>query len=257
MFMSVLDTSLTSANYTELADTRVVVTGVTASFGVDVTRAFADAGARLVLQTPACATDPETTELLAVLAEAATEIRVFDGALTSALEAGRFAQTGCQQLGGVDTMINLLRIQAPELDALAQSVDIERCIAALLQPLFQMAKVAANRMRLTLTEGSIVTVVQVERGSNARTDLVAAMVKAALAAMTRLEAGEWAAHGIRINAIGPRLSLGGETEAGSSASEPEIAAIALYLASSRSRGLSGHLFQAEGVLTTSVRPLCD
>lgn len=249
MFMSVLDTSLTSASYTELAGTRVVVTGVCAAFGVDIARAFADARTRMVLQTPACATDPETTELLAVLAEAAQEIRVFDGALRSPAEAGRFAQTGCQQLGGIDTMVNLLAISAGEIEALAASADVEAGIAARLEPLFQMSRVSANRMRLTLTEGSIVNVIQVERGHGARGDLITAMVKAALAAMTRVEATEWAGQGIRINAIGPRISIPGESGPAVSASEPEIAAIALYLASSRSRGLSGHVFQAEGVLT--------
>ena len=249
MFMSVLDTSLTSASYSELAGTRVVVTGVSADFGVDIARAFADARTRIVLQTPACATDPETTELLAVLAEAAQEIRVFDGALATSAEAGRFAQTGCQQLGGVDTMVNLLRITAGGIDVLSRSADIEAGIAALLEPLFQMSKISANRMRLTLTEGSIVNIVQVERGGGVHSDLVAAMVKAALAAMTRAAAVEWAAQGLRVNAIGPRVSIPGVTEPVAAASEPEIAAIALYLASSRSRGLSGHVFQAEGVLT--------
>lgn len=249
MFMSVLDTSLTSQSYADLAGSRVVVTGVSPEFGVDVARAFADARARLVLQTPAPVTDPEITELVAVLAEAAQEIVVFDGALSCAADATRFAQTGCQQLGGVDTLVNLLAVSAGDIQALAVSPDIEAGIAALLEPLLQLSKVTANRMRLTLTEGSIVNIVTLPRGLGARGDLVGAMVKAALAVMTRVEGGEWAPHGIRVNAIGPKVTLPGETVGGASASEPEIAAIALYLASSRSRGLSGHVFQAEGVLT--------
>ena len=104
-------------------------------------------------------------------------------------------------------------------------------------------------MRMTLTEGLILNIVVLEGPVAGQSAIIAAMMRATLAAMTRTEAQTWAGNGIRINAIGPRVSLPGEKAPVALASEPEIAAIALYLASNRARGLSGHVFQAEGVLT--------
>jgi 3-oxoacyl-[acyl-carrier protein] reductase len=66
--------------------------------------------------------------------------------------------------------------------------------------------------------------------------------------MTRAEAQQWAERGIRINAVGPRGLLPDEPSGGAClASEPDLAALALYLASRRGRQLSGHVFDAAGV----------
>jgi 3-oxoacyl-[acyl-carrier protein] reductase len=71
------------------------------------------------------------------------------------------------------------------------------------------------------------------------------VARTALAAITRGEAAAWAPHGIRVNAIGPRATT---PDAGAYlTSEPDIAALALYLASKRSRTLTGHIFDAAGV----------
>ena len=71
----------------------------------------------------------------------------------------------------------------------------------------------------------------------------AALIKSAVAAMTRLEAEAWAGKAIRFNAIVPQtLPVGGEPVL---RSEPDMAALALYLASARGKNLSGLLFEAE------------
>jgi 3-oxoacyl-[acyl-carrier protein] reductase len=65
-----------------------------------------------------------------------------------------------------------------------------------------------------------------------------------VAAMTRLQAEEWASKAIRINAIVPQtLPTGPEPVL---RSEPDMATLALYLASKRGKGLSGLLFEAQG-----------
>ena len=62
--------------------------------------------------------------------------------------------------------------------------------------------------------------------------------------MTRGEAGQWADQAVRINAVGPRTQTGGSTGAALK-SEPDIAALALYLASRRGKTLSSHIFDTE------------
>ena len=250
MFMSVLDNGLTSARYGELAGHRVMITGLTPVLGVDIARAFADHKTRLVLQTGLAASDPETTALIAVLAETAHEIKLFDDPITTAPGAQRFAQTATRTYGSVDAVINLVHIVPAELGGLQSPDDIEGFIAGKLRPALVITQTAANRMRLSLTEGLILNIVLMPEPVAGGSAVIAAMLRAALAAMTRTEAQAWAGNGIRINAIGPRAVLPGDKPAAALASEPEMAAVALYLASKRARGLSGHIFDAAGSLTS-------
>jgi 3-oxoacyl-[acyl-carrier protein] reductase len=107
-------------------------------------------------------------------------------------------------------------------------------------------RVAANRMRLTLTPGSILNVVTVPPGKGAAAAVLADIAYATLAAMTRGEAKEWAEQGIRINAVGPKTSAASVI---SPAADTGIAAVALFLASKKGRGLSGHMLDAAGAAT--------
>ena len=249
MFMSVLDNSLTSARYGELAGARIMITGLSPAHGVDIARAFADHKARLVLQT-AAATDPETTAMIAVLAETAQEIKLFDDPINTVASAQRFAQTGTQTYGSVDAVINIIPVLPSEMADLKSLEDVEAFVAAKLSAALQITKIAANRMRLMMTEGLILNIVAMPEAAGGASAAVAGILRAALAAMTRTEAEAWAGNGIRINAMGPRAVLPGKKADAALASEPEMAAVALYLASKRARGLSGHIFDAEGSLTS-------
>jgi NAD(P)-dependent dehydrogenase (short-subunit alcohol dehydrogenase family) len=61
--------------------------------------------------------------------------------------------------------------------------------------------------------------------------------------MTRSLAQEWAGKAIRFNAIAPQVAqLPGDRAV---ASEPDVAALASYLASGHGKELSGHVFEAE------------
>jgi NAD(P)-dependent dehydrogenase (short-subunit alcohol dehydrogenase family) len=248
MFMSVIDNSLASARYGELAGARVMITGLSPAHGVDIARAFADHKARLVLQT-GVATDPETTSLIALLAETAHEIKLFDTPLATAAAANAFAQTGCQTFGSIDAVINLIPVLSNDLAGLASMEDIEAFVAEKLAAAAVITRVTANRMRTMMSEGLILNVIVVPERLSKSSTMVLGILRAALATLTRREAETWAGNGIRINAIGPAASLPGDQRTATLASEPEMAAVALYLASKRARGLSGHVFDAEGSLT--------
>jgi 3-oxoacyl-[acyl-carrier protein] reductase len=85
-------------------------------------------------------------------------------------------------------------------------------------------------MSVTLTEGLILNVAVLAGRVRGRSQALASLIKAAVAAMTRLQAEEWASKAVRINAIVPQtLPLGPEPVL---RSEPDMAALALYLASS-------------------------
>ena len=241
MYMSVVASRPCLPVYPELAGARVLLTGLTSAIGVDIARAFADHKARLVVQSPD--NSPAMTELVAVLAETAAEIRLFNDPLADASEAMRLAQTAAQEMGGLDLVINLVAIDEDAVAPDAPLAEVEAAVSDALLGAVLATRVAANRMRLTWCQGAILNVVALPQGAKGHVAAMADIAYATLGAVTRGEAKEWAEHGIRINGAAPRRNA----EQRCNAAEADMAALALYLASRKGRGLSGHLFDADGI----------
>lgn len=239
MFMSVVDHVPGVSVYPELAGGRILMTGVSCVAGVDVARAFAGHRTQLIVHT--ADTSPAMTEVAALLAESASSLQVFNQPLDSRDAACRFAQSASQIHGGLDAVVNLITIDPADIALLATEDEVEAYISAKLGAQLELTRVVANRMRTTWTEGSILNIVLMPEPATQREVAVGGLLHAALAAMTRGEAETWAEHAIRINGIGPR----GTAPAGAAlASEPEVASLALYLASKKGRQLSGQMFDA-------------
>jgi NAD(P)-dependent dehydrogenase (short-subunit alcohol dehydrogenase family) len=241
MLMSVMEGARETRRFPELAGKRVLITGLTKECGVDVARAFAEHKTRLILQfDETCA---ETQAIAEIAAPAALDIRAF-GPVDRAQDAVvAFARNAVAAFGGLDTVINLVPLSLDELQPSASDVDVDEMISARLLLPHVIAKVAANRMGLVWTEGLILNVAVMPRSANRSALAFACAVKAALAALTRAQAQEWAPQGVRCNAIAPQTALvpGEPCLEG----EPDIAALAVYLASGRGKGLSGHVFEAD------------
>ena len=181
-----------------LAQSRILVTGLTALAGVDVARSFADLRARLVVHTTDLS--PELIELVALLSQSAGEIRLHTHDISTADTAAAFAQTSAQAYGGLEAAINLASISRAEIDAIRRDGDLEALISAKLSPLAQLTRVIANRMSVVLSEGLILNVLKMPHPENARQEAVAAFARTVLASMTVKEATSWARQGIRVNA---------------------------------------------------------
>ncbi len=243
MLMTVIGRDPSASYYGELAGTRVLITGLSTHCGVDLARAFADHRGRLIIDT--AASSPESDALAALLAETASEINLYTEAIADSDAAVRFAQTAAKTFGGLDAVINLIPITAAEFKNGANLEDVEDLVSRKLAAPLLVSRIVANRMRLLLIEGLVLNVMTMPAPRDAAEAAVAGLARSALAAVTRGEAAKWAPHGIRVNAVGPRATT---PEAGAClASEPDIAALALYLASKRGRSLSGHIFDAAGI----------
>lgn len=243
MLMSVIARTCESVALPELAGARVLITGLTSTSGFDVARAFADHGARLILQSPE--ESPEMTEIAAVLAENSAEIQLFNTPFGCDEDAVRLVQGAAQDFGGLDAVINLVPVNARAVRSLETPEDVEALIADTLRLPLCLTEVAANRMRLVWSEGSILNVVRIQDASGGRAVMLADILRAELAELTRGLAQHWADHGIRVNAITPPSSiamLGGEVQA----SDADLAAMALQLASRKGRSVSGHVLDAAG-----------
>jgi NAD(P)-dependent dehydrogenase (short-subunit alcohol dehydrogenase family) len=241
MLMSVIEEAQSAPAYPELADKRVLITGITSDCGIDIARAFAEHRARLVLQFAEASESMAT--IVEIAAPSAAETVAFGPIAGEADATVRFARQAVKVFGGLDVVINLVPLAPVEFAAAMSMGAIDRLVADRLRGACIFSSVAANRMSLTLTEGLILNVAVLAEPPRGRGQALAALIKAAVASMTRLEAEEWAGKAIRFNAIVPQtLPLGIEPVL---RSEPDMATLALYLASARGKGLSGLLFEAE------------
>lgn len=241
MLMSVIEEAHSVACHPELAGKRILITGLTSNVGVDLVRAFADHKARLILQF---AEQSESMDVVAELAaRGALDVASFGPIDAKTDSAVAFARQAVQTFGGLDAVINLVPLTAPTIDAASDVADIERLVCARLSLPLELSKIAANRMSMMMTEGLVLNIATVPTKGPRGKWAFAAVMKAALSTMTRGQAEEWSARGIRFNAIAPQTSptpldpgLNGEAN---------VASLALYLASSNGRQLSGHVFEAE------------
>lgn len=245
MFMSLVTHAPNVPVYAELAGARVLISGLSPTAGVDLARGFADHRCRLVLQTNA--EGPETDALMTLLAEAAAETQLFTSDLSQGDAAVRFAQGAAQTFGGLDIAVNLIEVTGDDIAGRTTLDQIENLVSQKLLAATLMSRVIANRMRLTLTEGLILNVVLMAPPVTDVEQAFVGILRTALATVTRREATQWADQAIRINAIGPRGAMDGANGGACLSSGPDIAALALYLASRKGRQLTGHVFDAERV----------
>ncbi|RUO99451.1 SDR family NAD(P)-dependent oxidoreductase [Hyphomicrobium sp.] len=244
MYMDRVGTSVEEEVSSELSQARILITGLTGNSGVDVARSFADLNVRLVVHTADLS--PELVELFAFLSQSASEIRLHTLDISTANAAAHFAQTSAQAFGGLDAAINLTSVSSAEIDAIHDDADLEALIEAKLAPLAQLTRVIANRMCVVMSEGLVLNVVNMPEPRDARSSAVAGLVRTALASMIAQESREWANKGIRINGVGPRAFFDGSSSGAYLATEPDIASLALHLASRRGRSFSGHVFDSCG-----------
>src|SRR5215471_6459067 len=240
MLMSVVEGARWAPAYPELAGKRVLVTGLSSSCGVDVARAFADHKVRLILQFAEMS--DETQAIAEIAAPFALDIRAFGPVAPEAREVAQFARSVMQAFGGLDAVINLVPL-APADVGTASLDEIERRVAERLLLPCLIAKIAANRMALSYIEGLILNVAMLPPPLNGPARAFACVAKTALTAMTRSLAQEWSDKAIRFNAITPETA--DPRAQPRLAGEPEVAELALYLASGRGQAFSGQVFEAE------------
>jgi len=246
MLMSVAEIARNAGMYPELAGARVLVTGVQSTRGVDLIRAFGDHGCRMVLQIPEISM--EIDALLAHIAQSALDIHVHHNTIDQAEDAIRFTQEAAKYFGGFDIVINLIGFDTDDLNATDTMEGLEDLISERFQAAARTTGVAANRMGLTWTSGSVLNVLRICEPQTAGEAAVAGMARTALQALTQVEANRWADQSVRINGVAPRAMLGAGYGSYDDCvqSEPDLAALALYLASQEGAELTGMVFDAEG-----------
>lgn len=249
MYMSDVSSNFGSDILRDLKGARILITGLTTSQGVDVARAFAELDTRLVLHTNDLS--PAMTELIAILSQSSGDLKLYTDKIQTAEQTIMFARDATQAYGGFDSVINLATVAPAEIAALYDDQAVEQSIADKLVSLAHLTQVIANRMRLVCSQGSILNAMTMPYAATPRESAYAAMLRTALAAMSKKEAHQWEEHGIRINAVGPRVTAD-ETTGSAITNEADLTALALHLASRRGRDLSGHVFDFDGLGARSI-----
>ena len=222
-----------------LAGKRVLITGITSRTGIDIAREFVDAGARVILQCDEVS--PVMQALAEMLAPNAAELSVHVTSMTSSEEILTFARSATAEFGGLDMIVNVVALDGNAPAARATYDEVEGRVSDVLLKACLASRVAANRMRLMMKDGVILTVATLcgEATQNERS--FAQVVRSTLAAMTRAEAEAWAQQGIRFYAVVPDVL--GIVARPNSGSESDVAQLALYLATGHGETLSGQTFE--------------
>ncbi len=246
MVMSVIEDRSVTDRVPELSGARVLITGLESGHGVDIARAFAEQGCRLVLQSPAL--DTALDVLLETLVKDAEAVHVTEGPIGDEASAIKCAQSAVGVYGGLDAVVNLARLDDAGLGPDAGPDEIEDRLAATLRGPLLITRVVANRMQLTWREGLILNIVTQRAPETPAAEMLGRLARAALAALTRREAQHWADKAVRVNAIVPGDDPSCEPDSFEPGlkSEPEIAALAVRLASNRGKALAGLVFEAPG-----------
>ncbi len=218
---------------------RVLVTGITSRTGIDIARSFVDAGARVILQCDEAS--PVTQALAEMLAPDAAQLSVHVTDIKNNEQILTFARSAVAEFGGLDMVVNVVQLDGGAPSDNANYEAIETRVSDVLLKACLVSRVAANRMRLLLTDGVILTVATLSAEATQSERAFAQVVRSTLAAMTRAEAEAWASQGIRFNAVAPDVL--GVVARPNSGCETDVAQLALYLAAGQGVKLSGQTFE--------------
>jgi NAD(P)-dependent dehydrogenase (short-subunit alcohol dehydrogenase family) len=222
-----------------LTGKRVLVTGITSRTGIDIARSFVDAGARVILQCDEVS--PVMQALAEMLAPDAAELSVHVTALASNEDILGFARHAVAEFGGLDMVVNVVELDGGAPQPRASYEVVEGRVSDVLLKACLTSRVAANRMRLMMKDGVVLTVATLSAEATQNERAFAQVVRSTLAAMTRAEAEAWASQGIRFYAVAPDVL--GVVARPNSGCEADVAQLALYLATGHGSALSGQTFE--------------
>lgn len=240
---------------------RALITGSSRGIGLAIARAYAAAGAEVVLN----GRDPEVLD-------AAVDTLRSEGFKASGqafdVTDEKAVLTARAVIGEVDILVNNAGIQrrAPLVDM--SLADWEKVISTNLTSAFLVSRAFVPAM-IESKAGKIINICSLMSDLARPTTANYAAAKGGLKMLTRAMCGEWAQHNIQINGIGPGYIsteltapliadekfdgwIKGRTPAGRWGEVSDLTGAAVFMASSASDFLNGQILMIDGGLTAVI-----
>lgn len=242
-----------AADWLGLDDARVLVVGA-GGIGLECIKGYAAAGARIVVADRDAAA-------LAALSET-VDVQTIQADLTEEGAGEAVVQRAVELLGGLDVTLHCIGIndRRPVLDF--TEADWDRVIAVNLSSAFKVAQ-ASGRHMVANGHGRIVLLSSVSGLLAHKLHAPYAASKGGLNQMARVMAAEWASSGVTVNMLAPgyietpltaaylekpgvRANLESLVPAGRLGVPGDIVGPALFLSSSQSSFVTGHVMFVDG-----------
>ena len=235
----------------------VVITGATKNIGLAVSRAFAEAGASLVIAARSKELLDEVAGELQLLG--AAQVVPVAADLTSPSDVEALARTALEALGGVDVLINNALIDMGHAPVIETPHDVwQRGVRGYLEAPLQLISAFAPSMR-ERGQGAVVNMVSTAAFVPVAGLGAYGVAKSAMWTLTRYLAAELAPD-IRVNAVCPGTTSADGTTAGNAnwekliarvplrrmATPDETAGSVLFLASEASSYTTGQVIFVDG-----------
>src|SRR3989449_4372680 len=247
-------------------DKRVaIVTGAGAGLGLGIAQELAGAGAGIaVLEV-----DADSAPLAAEeLGRAGVESRAYPADVADRQQVDDTFEAVMRDFGRLDIVVNNAGISrvGPHTQDVTDE-DWHDSIAVMQTGVFYCMR-AAGRILVPQGSGSVINISSIRGFSPNPGRMTYSVPKAAVIMMTKVAAGEWAPHGVRINAIAPgvlRTPMWDKDVARGAIDEQhyldvvpmhrlgtptEVGKLAVYLCSDDAAYVTGGVFTIDGALTT-------
>ena len=242
-----------------MRDKVIVVFGGAGGIGAEVGARLAGAGARLIIAD--LNADQARTTASGVVAEGGRAIGTACD-ITDPESCDSAAQSAIEEFGRLDGVVNCAGISRPHDSISLPPVDWSRMVDVQLNGAFYAAQACAKRMWDTGGAMVFITSTNAEAAFPRRAAYCSA--KAGVAMLTKVLAIEWAAQGIRVNAVGPayvatemtqrNIAAGNVDEAqikariplGRLAQPADVADAVSFLLGERAAFITGHSLYVDG-----------
>jgi glucose 1-dehydrogenase len=249
----------------------VLVTGGSSGIGQAIAVRFAEYGANVAinyLRDPqeAAGTEEQVHDCVRRVRQHGVRDVLVRGDVSSEEDAVRMAAAAADQLGGLDVLVNNAGIQISRPSHELSSADFDKVLAVNLRGAFLCAREAIRRFLAAGTAGVVVNVSSVHQRIPKPNYLGYSVSKGGMQNLTTTLALEYAANGIRVNAIGPGATITpinrawvddpvkkAQVEAHipipRAGTADEMAGVACFLASDDAAYITGQTLYVDGGLT--------
>jgi 2-dehydro-3-deoxy-D-gluconate 5-dehydrogenase len=243
----------------QLTGRNALVTGSRKGLGAGIALALARAGANVACH----GRSPDETSIVAEIQSSGVKSFYISGDVANLTVCERIIETTLAKFGTIDILVNNAGIirRAPAVEF--SLADWNEILAVNLTAVFRLSQLAAKDMIQRQKGGKIVNIASLLSFQGGILVPAYAAAKAGVAQLTKAMANEWAVHGINVNAIAPGYMITDNTAAlrqdanrarqileripaGRWGSPEDLAGAAVFLCSSASAYVHGHVLAVDG-----------